>query len=142
MARETVSGATMRTLPKTHEEAPVEGFLKGVVNELNKFGAHQYNFLMNDRDGREFKVLSSGTAKYFAKNVAMALGLEPVNAAFAGQVEAAKKVLHKWVIFTFDGSYVNKTKQTVTKYIVETDSDIKPGDKAPVTESFGADVPF
>ncbi len=141
MARETVSGGSFRMLPKDGEAA-LEGFLKGVVKEVNKFGNDQYNFLLNDRAGNEFKVLSGGTAKYFANNVAMALGLEPVAPEFAVAAEQAKKCIGKWVIISNDGSYVNKRKQTVNKFKIEVDSDITPGAQAAGFNQADAEIPF
>ncbi len=135
MARETVSGGSIKMLPTEEGQEPIQGFLKGVIKEQNKFGNDQYNFLMQTQGGAEFKVMSSGTAKYFANNVASAMGLEPMNKEFASQVETAKKVIGKWVIITFDGSYVNQRKQTVRKYLIETDSDIQP-------TAQDSDVPF
>lgn len=147
MARTTVSGGSFRMLPK-EGEAPVEGFLKGVIKEQNKFGNDQYNFLLNDKSGNEFKVLSGGTAKYFANNVAMALGLEPMSQEFAAAAEAAKKCINKWIIISNDGSYVNKRKQTVNKFVVEVDSDIVEGgfvpnkDILPNKDVPAEDIPF
>ena len=126
MALETVSGGAGKTLSSLSEGQSLGGFLKDVVKEKNKFNNDQWNFVMADEFGNEFKLLSGGSAKYFAQNVAMAMGKEPVNAQFAASVDGAKKCIGHWVVFTLEGSYQNKTKQTVKNYKVQADLEKKP----------------
>lgn len=122
MSLETITGGSMKSVSALQPGESFSGFLKGAIKEKNKFDSDQWNLLMEDENGLDFKILTGGTAKYFAQNVAMALGLEPASEAFAAAVDAAKRTIGKWIVITQDGSYVNKRKQTVKKYKIQMDS--------------------
>lgn len=131
MALETLSGGDIKSLSALKPGETLEGFLKGVIKETNKFNGEQYNFLMQNENGSDFKVLSGGTAKYFAANVASAMGLEPVDPKHATAIETAKKSLGKWLVFTIEGEYKNSRQQTVKKYKVQMDSSKKQSEEIP-----------
>lgn len=122
MSLETIGGGNVKFVTTLKEGEVIQGFLMDVVKEKNKFNSEQYNFIMKDESGSEFKVVSGGTAKYFAKNVASALGKEPVDEKFKGAIEDAKRCLGSWVVMSVAGEYTNKTGQKVKQIKVQLDS--------------------
>lgn len=123
MALETVSGQSFKAVGMLKEGETIQGFLVDVVKEKNKFNSEQYNFVLKNEAGEEFKVTSGGTAKYFANNVAIAMGKEKPDPKFAQQVETAKNCIGKWIVMSPDGSYNNKTGQTVKVIKIQVDSE-------------------
>lgn len=131
MALETVSGQSFKAVGMLQPGEKIEGFLVDVVKEKNKFNSEQWNFVLKNEAGEEFKVTSGGTAKYFASNVAVAMGKEPANPKFLQAVETAKNCLGKWIVMSPDGSYANKTGQTVKVIKIQVDSDKVPSEEIP-----------
>lgn len=149
MSLETLSGGSYKSVSTLSDGEKIEGFLKGVVKERNKFDNEQYNLLLTDDTGSEFKVLTGGTAKYFAQNIAVAMGLEKSTGdSFAQAIGAAKRAIGKWIIITPDGTYENKRKQTVKKFKIQLDSSRSEGcvggitGQGEATTPDDADVPF
>jgi hypothetical protein len=128
MAFQTVSGQDGKLLSELKDGESVTAYLKDVVMEKNKkFNSDAFNLIMVDQEsGKEFKLLTGGTATYVAKNIAEARGMIPADRN--SRPEDAKRdaqMVGCLVRITRNGGYVNKTGKQVTKYTFECDPEQK-----------------
>lgn len=125
MAFESLTGPQITSTGKLEVGESLEGYLNGVVVEKNKFGGQSCNLLFADKSGMETKVLTNGTAKYFAQNIAQALGHLPKEEAHKDFVERDSKAIGCKIRITKTGTYTNKQGKEVTKYDIAVDSSDK-----------------
>lgn len=124
MALETITGGSNKLAGALSPGEAIEGYLVGAVEELNKFGQKQWNLLMRDEKGAEFKVLTGGNLKYFASNLASGMGKAAVNPNFVEASNQAKDCLNYWVVITRDGSYTQKkTNKEIKTFRIQRDTD-------------------
>jgi hypothetical protein len=102
-----------------------KGYLKGVKKvEGGKYGP-QWAFEMIDKDtGEEKTVVTGGSAKYVAMNLAMHLGQLPVEEKAKNSIVRDKELLGFYVEIVPTGSYKNKTGQTVNSFEFLVDKDL------------------
>jgi hypothetical protein len=103
----------------------VKGYLKTVKQITGgKFGP-QWAFVMIDKDADEEKtVVAGGSAKYVAMNLAMHLGLLEIEPKAKGGIERDKGLLGFYIEISPNGSYQNKTGQTVNSFEIAVDKDL------------------
>ena len=122
---ETSTGSNI-FLNEAHKKGEtVKGYLKTVKQITGgKFGP-QWAMIMVDKDsGEEKTVVTGGTAKYVAMNLAMHLGMLPVEAKAKGGIERDKGLLGHYIEISPADSYVNKTGQTVSAFEIAVDKDL------------------
>ena len=126
MGFETVTGASTVSLSKLPVGESVTGYLKGIHEEMGKFGK-QYNLIMTTEDGSsDFKVYPAGTAKYVAQNIAQSIGMAKFEKADPVNVERDAKLLGHLIRITKTGHYIQKnTGKEVSSFQFDRDPEKK-----------------
>jgi hypothetical protein len=107
---------------------PVTGFFMGAYQDTvpNQFGNHNLLLKMKSKDGSDFEVVTVGTLGYVAKNVLMAAGqMEKNPAAKDDTIAKDAGLVGKFIQITPAGTYLNKAKKEIKKFVIEVDDDIK-----------------
>lgn len=107
---------------------PVTGFFMGAYQDTvpNQFGNHNLLLKMKNKDGSDFEVVTVGTLGYVAKNILMSEGKLEKNPAVKDDTIAKDAgLVGKFIQITPAGTYVNKAKKEIKKFVIEVDDEIK-----------------